>query len=142
MPLKLYFAVVKVCCAFFGNMSSFQFPRLDTPMADSTIPYKVVEIPCQWDKGPSILEYQMQASKTNPFRCCSPFIFVSAPTLGDSRSLLGEDVSLERKFQGSPPALGINDPPVGNAGMLVVSIRKSSSVARDFSCCPKDAIVF
>ena len=29
-------------------------------------PYKVVEIPYQWDKGPSILGDQMQVSKTSP----------------------------------------------------------------------------
>ena len=75
------------------------------------------------------------------------FLFTEVPewsalTLGDSGSLLDENVSLECNLQGSPPALGINDPPLENPGMLVVSIKKSSSVARDFSCCPKDAIVF
>lgn len=70
------------------------------------------------------------------------FLFTEALTLGDSASFLDENVSLECSFQGSPPDLGINDSSLENPGMLVVSIKKSSRVARDFSCCPKDAIVF
>jgi hypothetical protein len=37
--------------------------------------------------------------------------------------------------------LGIADPPAENSGMLAVSIKKSSRVARDFSCFPREAIV-
>jgi hypothetical protein len=53
--------------------------------------------------------------------------------LKEPESLLGENVSLECNFHGSPLPLGIADPPAENSGMLAVSIKKSFRVARDFS---------
>jgi hypothetical protein len=53
--------------------------------------------------------------------------------LEEAETLLGENVSLECNFHSSPSALGLSDAPAENSGRLAVSIKKSSSVARDFS---------
>uniref|UniRef100_A0A2P2LUD0 DNA double-strand break repair rad50 ATPase n=1 Tax=Rhizophora mucronata TaxID=61149 RepID=A0A2P2LUD0_RHIMU len=60
----------------------------------------------------------------------------------ETESSLGVNASLEINFQDSPLDLGISNPPADSSGKLAVSMTKSSSVARDFSCFPKDAIVF
>lgn len=62
---------------------------------------------------------------------------ISAPLLEESKSLCEKNVSLECSFHTSPPP----DLPEKSA-RLPASVRKSSSVARDFSCFPRDAIVF
>lgn len=47
--------------------------------------------------------------------------------------VLGENVPLECNFHVSPPARAMSDGLAENLGMLAVSIRKSSSVAKDFN---------
>lgn len=66
----------------------------------------------------------------------------SLAVLEEMGSFLGENVSPECNFQGSSLAVGIRDPPALPSGRIAVSIKKSSRVARDFSCFPRDAIVF
>lgn len=65
----------------------------------------------------------------------SSFLF-SDPSacLEEVESLLGEYVSLECNFHMSPPpARAMSDGLAENSGMLAVSMRKSSSVAKDFN---------
>lgn len=52
------------------------------------------------------------------------------PDLEEPESLLGENVSFECNF---PPALAMSNGLAENSGMLVVSIRKSSSVASELN---------
>lgn len=67
---------------------------------------------------------------------------ISALMLEESALLLGKNVSLECNCHVSPPAaVEITDFPEKSA-RFPASVRKSSSVARDFSCFPRDAIVF
>ena len=64
----------------------------------------------------------------------SSFSFKGGPDLEEPESLLGKYVSFECNFCSiSPPALAISDGLAENSGMLVVSIRKSSSVASELN---------
>lgn len=68
----------------------------------------------------------------------SSFLFNDGPefpsdSFEEAESLLGENVSLECNFHISPPARAMSEGLAENSGMLAVSMRKSSSVARDFN---------
>jgi len=57
------------------------------------------------------------------------------------RVFLGMNVSFECNFHNSTPVFGTADPPE-KPGRFAVSIRKSSSVAKDSSCLASDEMVF
>ena len=60
----------------------------------------------------------------------------------DSKSLFGKFRLLNCDFNGSLPYLGPGIPSLESSRGFSESVRKSSRVARDFKCWPRDAIVF